>query len=103
MKSTCRLFDALAAGVIAICAGFPALHAEEPASREALWKQIEPFCQPPEEYANDFGTYRSPLSRIPTETWRGGVRFTSERFPYRSTRRPKLLARSIAPVPILRA
>jgi gamma-glutamyltranspeptidase len=31
------------------------------ASREALWKKLEPFAQPPEEFAGKFGSYRSPL------------------------------------------
>ncbi len=28
---------------------------------EALWKKLEPFAQPPEEFAGKLGTYRSPL------------------------------------------
>ncbi|MCE9532042.1 MAG: sialidase [Planctomycetes bacterium] len=35
--------------------------AEPPASAEALWKKLEPFAQPPEEFAGKLGTYRSPL------------------------------------------
>jgi dienelactone hydrolase len=35
--------------------------AEPPASPEALWKKLEPFAQPPEEFAGKFGAYRSPL------------------------------------------
>src|SRR5437868_14374663 len=38
-----------------------AVSSQEPASREALWKKLEPFAQPPEEFAGKFGTYRSPL------------------------------------------
>src|SRR5262249_25137024 len=34
---------------------------EKPASPEALWKKLEPFAQPPEEFAGKFGSYRSPL------------------------------------------
>lgn len=30
-------------------------------SPEALWKKLEPFAQPPEEFAGKFGPYRSPL------------------------------------------
>jgi gamma-glutamyltranspeptidase/glutathione hydrolase len=33
----------------------------QPASPEALWKMLEPFGQPPEEFAGKFGAYRSPL------------------------------------------
>ena len=32
-----------------------------PDSREALWKKLEPFAQPPTEFAGKFGPYRSPL------------------------------------------
>jgi dienelactone hydrolase len=35
--------------------------ADQPAAREALWKQLEPFAQPPAEFAGKFGPYRSPL------------------------------------------
>src|ERR1700730_7317365 len=35
--------------------------ADQPASPEALWKKLEPFAQPPEEFAGKFGSYRSPL------------------------------------------
>src|SRR5437763_16727943 len=35
--------------------------ADQPASPEALWKKLEPFAQPPEEFAGKFGPYRSPL------------------------------------------
>ncbi len=34
---------------------------EPPAA--ALWKKIEPFCQPPAEFAGQMGDYRSPLVR----------------------------------------
>jgi len=30
-------------------------------SPEALWKRLQPFAQPPEEFADKFGAYRSPL------------------------------------------
>src|SRR5262249_27140676 len=33
----------------------------QPASAEALWKKLEPFAQPPEEFAGKLGSYRSPL------------------------------------------
>jgi dienelactone hydrolase len=33
----------------------------QPASPEAMWKKLEPFARPPEEFAGKFGTYRSPL------------------------------------------
>lgn len=35
--------------------------ADQPAVRETLWKKLEPFAQPPEEFAGKFGDYRSPL------------------------------------------
>jgi dienelactone hydrolase len=38
----------------------PAL-ADSPASAEALWKKLEPFAQPPREFAGNLGSYRSPL------------------------------------------
>src|SRR5262245_32481347 len=33
----------------------------QPASADALWKKLEPFAQPPEEFAGKFGAFRSPL------------------------------------------
>jgi dienelactone hydrolase len=38
-----------------------AVYAQQPTSSEALWKKLEPFAQPPEEFAGKLGTYRSPL------------------------------------------
>jgi dienelactone hydrolase len=38
-----------------------AFAADEPASKEALWKKLEPFAQPPAEFAGKLGNYRSPL------------------------------------------
>jgi gamma-glutamyltranspeptidase/glutathione hydrolase len=39
-----------------------AAHAsDQPVSPEALWQKLEPFAQPPEEFAGKFGSYRSPL------------------------------------------
>ena len=38
-----------------------AVGAKEPASSESLWKKLEPFAQPPEEFAGKLGAYRSPL------------------------------------------
>src|SRR5262245_5190091 len=35
--------------------------ADQPASPEALWKKLEPFARPPEEFAGKLGPYRSPL------------------------------------------
>src|SRR6516164_1978423 len=35
--------------------------AQQPASPEMLWKKLEPFAQPPEQFAGKFGGYRSPL------------------------------------------
>lgn len=34
---------------------------QERNSAEALWKKLEPYAQPPEEFAGKFGPYRSPL------------------------------------------
>jgi dienelactone hydrolase len=34
---------------------------DQPVEREALWKKIEPFTRPPEEFADNFGDYKSPL------------------------------------------
>jgi dienelactone hydrolase len=47
----------LLAAVLPAAAG----SADQPASPEALWKKLEPFAQPPEEFAGKFGPYRSPL------------------------------------------
>jgi dienelactone hydrolase len=49
----------LAIAVAAFCA--VALRADEPKARHAAWRQIEKYFQPPEEFAGQFGTYRSPL------------------------------------------
>src|ERR1700686_588517 len=38
-----------------------AVGTDQPASPEALWKKLEPFAQPPEEFAGKLGAYRSPL------------------------------------------
>src|SRR6516162_3894449 len=38
-----------------------AVHAQQSTSSQALWKKLEPFAQPPEEFAGKFGSYRSPL------------------------------------------
>lgn len=35
--------------------------ADQPSSPEALWKKLEPFARPPEEFAGKLGSYRSPL------------------------------------------
>ena len=35
--------------------------ADQPASPEMLWKKLEPYAQPPKEFAGKFGPYRSPL------------------------------------------
>jgi dienelactone hydrolase len=34
---------------------------DPPPSSEALWKKLEPFAKPPAEFADKFGSYRSPL------------------------------------------
>ncbi len=33
----------------------------EPANREALWRQLEKYADPPQEFAGKLGDYRSPL------------------------------------------
>jgi dienelactone hydrolase len=38
-----------------------AVASDPPAKPEALWKKLEPFAQPPQEFAGRFGSYRSPL------------------------------------------
>jgi len=38
-----------------------ALASDPQSSSEALWKKLQPFAQPPEEFAGKFGPYRSPL------------------------------------------
>jgi len=38
-----------------------AMGADQPVSPEALWKKLERFAQPTEEFAGKFGPYRSPL------------------------------------------
>jgi hypothetical protein len=52
----CRLL--LAGFVLAFAA---AVDAQQPTRAEALWKKLEPFAQPPAEFAGKLGTYRSPL------------------------------------------
>src|SRR5437870_4627099 len=37
------------------------LRAEQPSSPEALLKKLRPFTQPPAEFAEKFGPYKSPL------------------------------------------
>jgi dienelactone hydrolase len=34
---------------------------DQPAPAEALWRKLEPFARPPEEFAGKLGPYRSPL------------------------------------------
>lgn len=50
---------------VLICGVFiaaPFLLAQDtPAPKDALWKKIAPFMQPPAEFAGKFGPYRSPL------------------------------------------
>ena len=50
------------AGAAALAGSHRTGWAAPPATeRDALWKQIEPFTRPPEEFAADFGDYKSPL------------------------------------------
>ena len=39
----------------------PAMGADQPTSRQALWKKLEPFTRPPPEFEGQLGPYRSPL------------------------------------------
>ncbi|HKB38067.1 MAG TPA: sialidase [Gemmataceae bacterium] len=48
-------------GFALLFAALETAHAQEPAAHEALWKKLEPYAQPPEEFAGKFGPYRSPL------------------------------------------
>src|SRR5262245_56697908 len=52
--------QSLAFGLV-LAALTTAVHGQEPPAREALWKKLEPYAQPPAEFAGKFGTYRSPL------------------------------------------
>jgi dienelactone hydrolase len=47
------------AGALAL--GCASARADEPAAGAALWSKLEPFSRPPAEYADKFGSYRSPL------------------------------------------
>lgn len=38
-----------------------AIGADQPTSSETLWKKLEPFAKPPEEFAGKLGNYKSPL------------------------------------------
>ncbi|MFN0053411.1 MAG: alpha/beta hydrolase family protein [Planctomycetales bacterium] len=51
--------------VLALLAGLTiqGLMAAEPASKDVLWRRLEPFMHPPAEFADQFGKYRSPLKR----------------------------------------
>src|SRR5262245_9097474 len=52
-----RLFSLATLPLVALAA----VAADPPASREALWKKLSPFAQPPKEFAGKLGSYRSPL------------------------------------------
>src|SRR5687768_2805644 len=41
--------------------GFADGHAADPSARQDLWRTLEPYTQPPAEFAQDLGPYRSPL------------------------------------------
>ena len=41
--------------------GVAALAGERPASKDELWKKLEPVMKPPAEFADKFGPYKSPL------------------------------------------
>jgi dienelactone hydrolase len=49
-------------GAGAIAGSVGGLNAQEqPTARDALWARIEPFTQPPKEFAGQLGDYKSPL------------------------------------------
>lgn len=52
-------------GVCLLASALPMMSAiadaQQAASPEELWKKIEPFANPPEEFAGKLGSYRSPL------------------------------------------
>jgi dienelactone hydrolase len=48
-------------GITFVLANSDLLRAEDSARGAELWQQIEPFVQPPEEFREKFGEYRSPL------------------------------------------
>src|SRR5262245_55158994 len=56
-QGACFRFPLAALLLVAATAGA----SDPPASREALWKKLSPFAQPPKEFAGKFGPYRSPL------------------------------------------
>src|SRR6187401_1252931 len=50
-----------------------AVHAQERASAESTWQMLEPYTQPPAEFAGKLGSYASPLlfadgSQVKTRT-----------------------------------
>ncbi len=50
-------------GLLSLLGSVFFVRAAEPASNDARWKQLEPYFQPPTEYQNQRGAYRSPLQR----------------------------------------
>jgi dienelactone hydrolase len=55
----CAAYVFVASSVI--CLTFVDAGADEPSSREALWRKLAAFSRPPAEYAGNFRAYRSPL------------------------------------------
>ncbi|HEV3021027.1 MAG TPA: hypothetical protein VGX76_01110, partial [Pirellulales bacterium] len=59
MISTRTCLIAMLASIAAGACAQP--QAAEPPSREALWRRLEAFTQPPADFAGQLGAYRSPL------------------------------------------
>jgi len=48
-------------------------------ARDALWRKLEPFTQPPTEFAGKFATYRSPLQFADGSVAKTGADWTKRR------------------------
>jgi dienelactone hydrolase len=60
-RTTRRTLLKLAGLSLATAAACPIRGDETSSAKEKLWKQIEPYFQPPAEFAGQFGDYHSPL------------------------------------------
>ena len=68
----------------ALAAGVAGIAGEQP-TREALWKKLEPFAQPPAEFADKLGPYRSPLKFADGSVARTPADWTKRRAEIAST------------------